>query len=101
MSDNEKLDKLIVPGMDASCAPICNAMNLIPSIHTMSSCEGHGKDCFFVMFYCRQMSSLHFLCDVFKESIVAKKMMAAYLRQSEMSLNCTIGIVFVLDALRM
>ena len=73
VSDNEKLDKLISPDMDASCAPICNAMNLIPGVHTMSSCEGHGKECFFVMFYCKQMSSLHFLCDVFKESIVAKK----------------------------
>ena len=73
VSDTEKLDKLIAPGMDASCAPICNAMNLIPGVHTMSSCEGHGEDCFFVMFYCSQMSSLHFLCDVFRESIVAKK----------------------------
>ena len=73
VSNNEKLDKLIASGMDASCAPICNAMNLIPGVHTMSSCEGHGKDCFFVMFYCSQMSSLHFLCDVFKESLVAKK----------------------------
>lgn len=73
VSDNEKLDKLIAPGMDASCAPICNAMNLIPGVHTMSSCEGHGEDCFFVMFYCSQMPSLHFLCDVFKESIIAKK----------------------------
>ena len=73
VSDNEKLDKLISPDMDASCAPICNAMNLIPGVHTVSSCEGHGKDCFFVIFYCRQMSSLHFLCDVFKESLVAKK----------------------------
>jgi hypothetical protein len=73
VSDNEKLDKLIAPDMDASCAPICNAMNLIPGIRTVSSCEGHGKDCFFIMFYCRQMPSLHFLCDVFKESLVAKK----------------------------
>ena len=73
VSDNEKLDKLISPDMDASCAPICNAMNLIPGVHTVSSCEGHGTDCFFVMFYCRQMSSLHFLCDVFKESVIAKK----------------------------
>lgn len=73
VSDNEKLDKLISPDMDASCAPICNAMNLIPGVHTVSSCEGHGEDCFFVTFYCRQMSSLHFLCDVFKESVIAKK----------------------------
>jgi hypothetical protein len=36
--------------MDPECIPICDAMNLLPGIHTVESCCGHGKSEFRVWF---------------------------------------------------
>lgn len=59
--------------VDAVCTPLCNAMNLLPHIHTTSSCQGHGKSWFFVQFNCSEMSTLHFLVDIFGGGIVATR----------------------------
>jgi len=36
--------------MDPQCIPICDAMNLLPGIHTIESCCGHEEDEFRVWF---------------------------------------------------
>ena len=59
--------------VDAICTPLCNAMNLLPHIFTTSSCQGHGKSWFFVQFNCSEMSTLHFLVDIFGGGIVATR----------------------------
>ena len=59
--------------VDAVCTPLCNAMNLLPHIHTTSSCQGHGSSWFFVQFNCSEMSTLHFVVDIFGGGIVATR----------------------------
>lgn len=59
--------------VDSICIPLCNAMNLLPHIFTTSSCQGHGKSWFIVQFNCSEMSTLHFLVDVFSDGIVATR----------------------------
>lgn len=59
--------------VDAVCTPLCNAMNLLPHVHTTSSCQGHGESWFFVQFNCSEMSTLHFLVDIFGGGIVATR----------------------------
>lgn len=59
--------------VDSISVPICNAMNLLPHIRTTSSCQGHGNSWFFVQFNCSEMSTLHFLVDIFGGGIVATR----------------------------
>lgn len=44
--------------MDPECIDLCNALNEIPGIETISSCCGHGKDGFAIWFRAKSISPL-------------------------------------------
>ena len=47
--------------MDTECIPLCNALNCLPGVDTISSCCGHGIDPFSIYFKCDSKLSLRFL----------------------------------------
>lgn len=49
--------------MDEKCIPLCNAINSLPGLKTIESCEGHDKKPFRIWFKCdgTSMEGLFFL----------------------------------------
>ena len=47
--------------MDKECVELCNIFNSLPSIKTLNSCSGHGKNIFSVFFSCTDWRSLSFI----------------------------------------
>ena len=47
--------------MDIECRPLCDVLNSIPGITTISSCCGHGKDPFTIFFHAREVLDLYWI----------------------------------------
>lgn len=73
--------------VDAISVPICNAMNLLPHIHTTSSCQGHGDSHFYVQFNCSEMATLHFLVNVFGGGVSVKRDDGATIKFSDWNIE--------------
>lgn len=51
--------------IDKQCIPLCDALNFIPSIRTLESCCGHGKDSFKIWFTIKKIKYLTVIGRVF------------------------------------
>jgi hypothetical protein len=54
--------------MDPECIPICDALNLLPGIETISSCCGHGFQPFRIYFVAEVLGDLKPILTVIDES---------------------------------
>ena len=54
--------------MDPECVPICNALNLLEGIETISSCCGHGFQPFRIYFVAEFLNDLKPIMELIDES---------------------------------
>jgi hypothetical protein len=51
--------------MDPECVPLCDALNALSDIETISSCSGHGSNPFRIWFTAKTLESLRPVLEMF------------------------------------